>query len=134
MAKKKSSHKKSSQKQQSGAPRGKARDGSRPPWKKKRRGRVGPDGLIEDVVPTRVPPEFTDKSRGERLQKVMADAGVASRRDCETLIRRGRVFVNGKRVAALPAWVDPAHDEIKVEGERIYPSAARDTGRGKGTS
>lgn len=44
---------------------------------------------------------------GERLQKVMADAGVASRRDCELAIRAGRVRVNGRRVTALPCLVEP---------------------------
>ena len=52
---------------------------------------------------------------GERLQKVMADAGVASRRDCEFAIRAGRVRVNGRRVAALPCLVSPG-DLIELDG------------------
>ena len=44
---------------------------------------------------------------GERLQKVLADAGVFSRRDAEFAIRAGRVRVNGRRVTALPCLVDP---------------------------
>jgi pseudouridine synthase len=53
---------------------------------------------------------------GERLQKVMADAGVASRRDCELAIRAGRVRVNGRRVTALPCLVEPGRDLIELDG------------------
>ncbi|MGH8250869.1 MAG: pseudouridine synthase [Steroidobacteraceae bacterium] len=53
---------------------------------------------------------------GERLQKVLADAGIASRRDCEFAIRAGRVRVNGRRVLALPCLVDPARDLIEFDG------------------
>jgi 23S rRNA pseudouridine2605 synthase len=54
----------------------------------------------------------------ERLQKVMAAAGVASRRASEDLIAQGRVTVNGE-VAALGCKVDPTADDIRVDGERI---------------
>jgi pseudouridine synthase len=67
--------------------------------------------------------DFTDASRGERLQKVLAAAGVASRRACETLIEAGDVTVNGHVVQSLPAWVDPARDRIAVGGKRIRPAA-----------
>ena len=62
---------------------------------------------------------FTDDSRGPRLQKVLAEAGVGSRRACEALIEAGEVTVNGHVVNSLPAWVDPARDHIKVGGRRI---------------
>ncbi|QDU32381.1 Ribosomal large subunit pseudouridine synthase B [Poriferisphaera corsica] len=62
---------------------------------------------------------YTDASRGIRLQKAMAEAGVASRRDCEALIEQGRVMVNGEKVTTLPAWVDPEKDRIEVFGEPI---------------
>jgi 23S rRNA pseudouridine2605 synthase len=55
----------------------------------------------------------------ERLQKVMAHAGVASRRKSEELIRQGRVTVNGQIVVELGTKVDPAKDEIRVDGQRI---------------
>ncbi|HEU4327575.1 MAG TPA: pseudouridine synthase [Roseiflexaceae bacterium] len=55
----------------------------------------------------------------ERLQKVLASAGVASRRDCEELISAGRVTVNGRVVRVLGARVDPEQDEIAVDGERV---------------
>ena len=54
----------------------------------------------------------------ERLQKVLAAAGVGSRRACEDLIFRRRVTVNGK-VAKLGDKVDPATAEIHVDGQRI---------------
>lgn len=56
----------------------------------------------------------------ERLQKILARAGVASRRKAEELIEQGLVTVNGK-VAALGEKADPGRDFIKVEGRRIQP-------------
>jgi pseudouridine synthase len=55
----------------------------------------------------------------ERLQKVMASAGVASRRQCEELILQGAVRVNGRAVEELPAFVDPEVDVITVHGRRL---------------
>ena len=46
----------------------------------------------------------------------MAEAGIASRRDCETMIERGLVEVNGQTVTALPVLVNPATDRIVVDG------------------
>jgi len=54
----------------------------------------------------------------ERLQKLMAQAGIASRRKAEELITQGVVTVNG-RVAHLGDKADPAKDEIRVEGARL---------------
>ena len=67
---------------------------------------------------------YTDNSRGPRLQKVLAEAGVASRRACEELIEEGQVTVNGKIVDALPAWVDPEEDRIVV-GNRVIGVSRR---------
>ncbi|KPV55445.1 RNA pseudouridine synthase, partial [Paenibacillus sp. A3] len=50
----------------------------------------------------------------DRLQKVLAEAGVASRRKCEELITAGRVEVNDKVVTTLGVKVDPSQDFIKV--------------------
>jgi len=55
----------------------------------------------------------------ERLQKILSQAGVASRRLAEELIAQGRVQVNGVTVTALGTKADPGADEIKVDGRRI---------------
>jgi len=55
----------------------------------------------------------------ERLQKLIAAAGVASRRKAEGLIEAGRVEVNGQRVTDLGSRADPERDEIRVDGEPI---------------
>jgi 23S rRNA pseudouridine2605 synthase len=55
----------------------------------------------------------------ERLQKVLAHAGVASRRKCEELILQGRVRVNGQVVTQLGTKVDPTQDTIKVDGQAV---------------
>ena len=62
---------------------------------------------------------YQDDSRGPRIQKVLADAGIGSRRACEESVEEGRVTVNGHRIDGLPAWVDPAKDHIKFDGRRI---------------
>jgi 23S rRNA pseudouridine2605 synthase len=54
-----------------------------------------------------------------RLQKFLADAGVASRRAAEQIILEGRVSVNGKKVGLLGTKVDPVHDTISVDGKPV---------------
>jgi len=61
-----------------------------------------------------------DAKRALRLQKVLSQAGVASRRLAEELIAQGRVQVNGVTVTALGTKADPDADEIKVDGRRIH--------------
>ena len=56
----------------------------------------------------------------DRLQKILARAGIASRRKAEELIQEGRVTINGK-VAELGEKADPEHDAIKVDSRRIQP-------------
>lgn len=51
-----------------------------------------------------------------RLQKALADAGLAARRDCEQLILSGRVQVNGKAVSNLPCFIDPEKDVVTLDG------------------
>lgn len=58
----------------------------------------------------------------ERLQKVLARAGVASRRHCEEMIASGVVKVNGKVVTELGTKVDPFKDRIQVGNETIKPT------------
>ncbi len=60
----------------------------------------------------------------ERLQKVLAHAGLASRRAAERLIAAGRVTVNGSVVVELGTKVDPSRDAIKVDGKRIGAAPA----------
>jgi len=62
---------------------------------------------------------MTTEPVGVRLQKVLAQAGVASRRAAEDLITAGRVEVNGAVVTILGTRVDPAHDVVRVDGDRI---------------
>lgn len=54
-----------------------------------------------------------------RLQKLISDAGIASRRAAEELILQGRVLVNGDVVQTLPAFVDPGRDRVLVDGQRV---------------
>ncbi|HOW64280.1 MAG TPA: pseudouridine synthase [Candidatus Paceibacterota bacterium] len=54
-----------------------------------------------------------------RLQKFMAEAGVASRRACEDLIREGRVSVNGQVISVLGTKIDAARDQVCLDGERL---------------
>lgn len=58
-------------------------------------------------------------STHQRLQKILASAGIASRRHSEALIQAGRVSVNGLVVTELGAKADPAVDEIHVDGEPL---------------
>ncbi|MCS7303932.1 MAG: rRNA pseudouridine synthase [Thermoguttaceae bacterium] len=58
-------------------------------------------------------------SQAIRLQKVLAAAGLGSRRKCEELILAGRVEVDGQLVTELGTRVDPYRQEIRVDGQRI---------------
>lgn len=61
----------------------------------------------------------------QRLQKLIAAAGISSRRHAEDLITSGKVTVNGKTVTELGAKADPDHDHIKVNGRLINPQLKR---------
>jgi 23S rRNA pseudouridine2605 synthase len=56
----------------------------------------------------------------ERLQKILAQAGVASRRHAEDLITQGRVQVNGHTVTVLGSKADPMRDHIRVDGKLLH--------------
>jgi 23S rRNA pseudouridine2605 synthase len=56
----------------------------------------------------------------QRLQKVLAAAGIASRRRCEEIILEGMVRVNGEVVDSIPAFADPEKDIITVDGRKIH--------------
>jgi len=60
----------------------------------------------------------------ERLQKILARAGLASRREAERWIDEGRITVNGTVIRKHGTQADPGKDSIKVDGKRIKPAAA----------
>jgi pseudouridine synthase len=55
----------------------------------------------------------------DRLQKILSQAGIASRRASEQLMLEGRVTVNGETMRELGTKADPARDDIRVDGRRI---------------
>jgi len=61
----------------------------------------------------------TDESGGIRLQKIISQAGLASRRAAEKLIAEGRVSVNGETVHEMGTKADPERDDIRVDGRRV---------------
>jgi len=61
----------------------------------------------------------------ERLQKILSQAGVASRRASERLMLEGRVTVNGETIRELGTKADPSRDDIRVDGRRITRQETR---------
>jgi 23S rRNA pseudouridine2605 synthase len=64
--------------------------------------------------------EPQDPAKLERLQKILSQAGVASRRRAEEMIVAGRVMVNGEVVTTLGSKADPARDHIRVDGKLLH--------------
>lgn len=79
-----------------------------------------------DHAPTDEP--FRDASRpgALRLQRFLADLGLASRRAAEDMIRRGRIAINGHVVTAPPIFVSPLTDRVELDGRAVHsPSRKR---------
>jgi 23S rRNA pseudouridine2605 synthase len=66
-----------------------------------------------------------DSTTKVRLQRYLADAGIAARRVCEALIEQGRVEVNGRVVTKLPAFVEPDTDKVVVDGRPVKAPGRR---------
>jgi 23S rRNA pseudouridine2605 synthase len=85
----------------------------------------GGEGWSEDMELAPLHPRDVEESEpdddksGERLQKVLARAGVGSRRVCEEMIDEGRISVNGKTVRVQGMRVDPDTAVIAIDGRRI---------------
>ena len=107
------------------------RPGSPDPKRRPKTARPGPSGPPKrepgrKPAPKRITagaskPASEAPSTGERLHKVLAQAGVGSRRACEILILEGRVTVDGQIIRELGTKVDPASAKISVDGQRIKP-------------
>jgi len=69
--------------------------------------------------------DMTAGTPGDRLQKILSAAGIASRRAAEQMITAGRVSVNGAVVAELGTRADPDRDDIRVDGRRIRTGQRR---------
>src|SRR4051794_40759054 len=83
----------------------------------------GGEGWSEDMELAPAHPSDSEPtapaSEGERLQKVLARAGVGSRRVVENMVDQGRIAVNGSTVMVQGMRVDPGRDRIAVDGVRI---------------
>lgn len=100
----------------------------RPAAKPGPRGRKPPqrEGVPLRSAPPRVEPSDVHHPDGVRLQKILAAAGIASRRAAENLITGGRVTVDGVVVTSLGTRVDPDKARVEVDGERIGTRPGRE--------
>jgi 23S rRNA pseudouridine2605 synthase len=96
------------------------------PWKPVSRPKTGPRAATAPVKAKAAPAASASGLKpkgkapsGERLQKILAAAGVASRRACEAIMLEGRVQVNGVTVTELGTRADPRRDEITVDFQPI---------------
>ena len=93
----------------------------------------GSSGTTKPSQPTRLPPQRDRPAAkvdvhdpdGVRLQKLLAAAGVGSRRTCENLITAGRVEVDGHLVTELGVRIDPQKQTVNVDGSRVTLDESR---------
>src|SRR5450631_4892000 len=93
----------------------------------------GTSGTTKSSQPTRLPPQREKPAvevdvhdpDGVRLQKLLAAAGVGSRRTCENLITAGRVEVDGHVITALGVRIDPSTQAVHVDGSRVQLDESR---------
>ena len=78
------------------------------------------EGESEEEEEEEEPAEPLPAPNLERLQKILSQAGIASRRRAEEMIVEGRVAVNGQVVTALGSKADPARDHIRVDGKLLH--------------
>ncbi|MGA2849671.1 MAG: pseudouridine synthase [Terracidiphilus sp.] len=82
--------------------------------------RLETEGDVEDESDSESTPGPRPPAKLERLQKILAQAGVASRRKAEEMIEQGRVQVNGKTVTELGTKADGGRDHIRVDGKLLH--------------
>ncbi|HET6635965.1 MAG TPA: pseudouridine synthase [Streptomyces sp.] len=100
----------------SGAPKGRTRRASAPARPREYEAQIEERNRARYGTERAKTPKTFGEQEGERLQKVLARAGMGSRRACEDLIEQARVEVNGEIVIEQGLRVDPQKDEIKVDG------------------
>jgi 23S rRNA pseudouridine2605 synthase len=97
----------------------KPQPGKPAPRKKKPMGRDGAKSAKGRKRPATAQSRVNFEQSGERLQKILASAGIASRREAEQLIVEGRVQIDGKIITELGFRADPAQQEIRIDGEPL---------------
>ena len=80
---------------------------------------AGTASTEEEEAPPEFPSEPAPPAKLQRLQKILSQAGIASRRHAEEMILAGRVIVNGQVVTTLGTKADPARDHIRVDGKLL---------------
>ena len=114
-------------------PRKRATEGTRSGTARTGAPQRGSSGTTKPSQPTRLPPQREKPTvkvdvhdpDGVRLQKLLAAAGVGSRRVCESLITAGRVEVDGHLVTELGVRIDPMKQTVNVDGSRVQLDESR---------